>query len=67
VTFGLNVKPVSGKHVLAAGTHRVTLMVVGHNFDAHEWWLDLRYEGVWDGGPGDPPTRHFAVTRPRQL
>jgi hypothetical protein len=43
--LGVTVKLVSGFHRLARGRYRLTLGLVGPNFDAQRWRLVLGYDG----------------------
>jgi hypothetical protein len=51
---------------MPAGRYRLTLALVGHNFDASMWSLDLDYDGMWAAGAPQPEAS-LQITRPKRF
>jgi hypothetical protein len=56
-------RPASGIDRMPAGRYRMTLVLVGHNFDAIAWELELDYDGAWR--PGTSPADSLTITKPK--
>ncbi len=64
-TLGLPVIPASRIDRMPAGRYLLTLLLVGHNFDASGWELDLDYDGEWKPHVATPQD-HLTITKPRR-
>jgi hypothetical protein len=59
-------RPASGIDRMPAGRYRLTLLVVGHNFDATLWELHLDYDGAWTPH-ATPPAASLKITNPTRV
>ncbi|MDX6439831.1 MAG: hypothetical protein QOF45_2414 [Gaiellaceae bacterium] len=57
-------RPASRVDRMPAGRYRLRLAVVGHNFDARLWELELDYDGGWIP-QADEPFVHLKISAPR--
>lgn len=59
-------RPASRVDRMPAGRYLLTLLVVGHNFDATAWEVDLTYDGQWVPHSSEPRD-HLTITKPRRV